>query len=742
MKKIIKPLILLLILLVGGLFLVKPIINNLSYGIDLQGGFEILYNVEPLEEGRELTSEDLQKTYNAIVKRIDTLGVSEPVITIEGDNLIRVQLPGVSNEDDARNRISTTAVLSFRDTEDELLLTSEVLGRGGASLSQNDRTLAYQVKLDINDIEKFYNVTNNLSKRASGKNMMVVWLDFDEKTDSYEEQKNTCGSKGNMKCISAAYVNQGLNSNSVVIEGSFTEEEAKTLVDLINSGSLPTKLSEESTPKSVSPSFGEETISKTGIAGLITLSIICLILIFNYKLSGLVGSICLFAYVVLVFGIFNMVGGVLTLTGIAALILGIGMAVDSIIISNERVKDELNKNSKLNVSFKEANKNSLKSIVDSNITTLIAGIVLYIFGESSVKGFATMLIITIAVTAITTVILYRVILSMIVSSGVFKDKTNLLFGKYVNKKERDYVKIAKYPMIVSLVIILCGVGFVAFKGFNFGVDFTGGTNIVLSGKEDIDFDKVKKIVENYEIGDYDYYLGNKKEGYIKINTILTEEEEVKIKESLNRINISTSVSEISNLVTKSLTENAIKALLYSLIAIIIYITIRFNFNYAITGILMLLHDVLIILAIFAVLHIRVDFIIVAALLTIIGYSINDTIVVFDRIRENRAKLYRTKKVLTKEELTALVNTSSVQTVNRNIWTSITTIVSVLTLIFIGLSDIFTFNIAVLIGLIAGTISSLLIGPRIWMALERRSMLKPDDDDDDEVHELVIKGIND
>ena len=218
MKKIIKPLILLLILLVGGLFLVKPIINNLSYGIDLQGGFEILYNVEPLEEGRELTSEDLQKTYNAIVKRIDTLGVSEPVITIEGDNLIRVQLPGVSNEDDARNRISTTAVLSFRDTEDELLLTSEVLGRGGASLSQNDRTLAYQVKLDINDIEKFYNVTNNLSKRASGKNMMVVWLDFDEKTDSYEEQKNTCGSKGNMKCISAAYVNQGLNSKY----GNFT----------------------------------------------------------------------------------------------------------------------------------------------------------------------------------------------------------------------------------------------------------------------------------------------------------------------------------------------------------------------------------------------------------------------------------------------------------------------------------------------------------------------------------------
>ena len=742
MKKIIKPLLILLIILVGGLFLVKPIINKLSYGIDLQGGFEILYNIEPLEEGRTLTSEDITKTYDAIVKRIDTLGVSEPVITVEGDNLIRVQLPGVSNEDEARNRISTTAVLSFRDTDDKLLLTSEVLGRGGASLSQNERTLAYQVKLDIKDLEKFYNVTNNLSKKTNGKNMMVVWLDFDEKTDSYENQKNICGSKGNMKCISAAYVNQGLNSNNVVIEGSFTEEEAKTLVDLINSGSLPTKLTEESTPKSVSPSFGEETISKTGIAGLITLAIICLILIFNYKLSGVVGSICLFAYVVLVFAIFNAVGGVLTLTGIAALILGIGMAVDSIIISNERVKDELNKNSKLTASFKEANKNSLKSIVDSNITTLIAGIVLYLFGESSVKGFATMLIITILVTAITTVIVYRLILSMIVNSTVFKDKTNLLFGKYVNKKDRNYVKIAKYPIMTSLIIIVLGIGFVAFRGFNFGVDFTGGTNIVLSGQNDIDFDEVKKIVSNYEIGDYDYYLGNKKEGYIKINNILNEEEEIKIKTSLEKLNIKTSVSEISNLVTKSLTKNAIKALLYSLVAIIIYITIRFNFNYAITGILMLLHDVLIILAIFAVLHIKIDFIIVAALLTIIGYSINDTIVVFDRIRENRSKLYRNKKVLTEEELKSLVNTSSVQTINRNIWTSITTIVSVLTLIFIGLNDIFTFNIAVLIGLIAGTISSLLIGPRIWIFLERRSMLRPDDDDEDEVQELKIKGIND
>ena len=181
-----------------------------------------------------------------------------------------------------------------------------------------------------------------------------------------------------------------------------------------------------------------------------------------------------------------------------------------------------------------------------------------------------------------------------------------------------------------------------------------------------------------------------------MNDVLKEKEGTSIKEEFSSMGIETSMSEISTLVTKSLTKNAIKSLIYSLIAIIIYMAIRFNINYAITGILMLVHDVLIILAIFAIFGISVDFIIVAALLTIIGYSINDTIVVFDRIRENRRKMFRNKKVLSNDELKKLVNTSSMETINRNILTSITTIVAVLTLIGVGLSDIFTFNIAILI----------------------------------------------
>lgn len=740
MKKILKPIVITFLILVGCILLIKPTLKSIHYGIDLQGGFEILYNIEPLKKGDTITEDDLDKTYKAIVNRIDTLGVSEPVISFEGNDLIRIQLPGLKNEEEARQRIGTTAVLSMRDTEDNLLLSSDVFGRGGATLEQNSKTFQYQVKLDIKDTEKFYEITKKISKKPNGENLIVIWLDFVEGLDSYENEKTTCGKDANMKCISSAYVNEALNSNSVVIEGSFTKEEAQNLVDLINSGSLPTKLTEEATPKSVSPSFGSDTIKKTGIAGIITFALITVILVVKYRLSGIVASVCLFVYALLVFVVFNLAGGVLTLTGIAALVLGIGMAVDSIIISNSRVHDELLKGKKLREAFKDGNKNSLGAIIDANITTFIAGVVLYIFGESSVKGFATMLIITIFVTVLCTVILYRVLLELFVNSKAFNSKEKLLFGISKKPKQKDYVKFGKVPTIVSLVIIVVGIIFACVRGFNFGVDFTGGTNINISSSNDIDFNKVTELVRKYDIRDYDYYMGTKKEGFIKLNDILDDETSIKVKKEFEKLGYTTSSSEISTLVTKNLTSNAVKSLIYSLIAIIIYVAIRFNMNFAVTGILMLIHDVLVILSIFAIFYIPVDFIIVASLLTIIGYSINDTIVVFDRIRENRKKLYNNRKELTDEEINNLVNVSSSNTFNRNIWTSITTIIAVVTLICVGLNDIYTFNISVLIGLIAGTISSLLIGPRLWIRFEKRTMHKKDDDDEEE-EELKIKGIN-
>jgi len=740
MKKLFKPILLLLTILILSVLFLKPTLKNINYGIDLKGGFEILYKVEPLVDKEKLSSEDLDNTYKAIVNRIDTLGVSEPVIAFEGENLLRIQLPGVSNEEEARERISTTAVLSFRDTFDNLLMTSDILGRNGAKVTQNSQTFFYQVSLDVKDSSKFYDVTKEMSSRTNDENRMVIWLDFEEGVDSFINEKDSCGLDGNMKCISAPYVNSAISGN-VVIDGTFTKEQAQYLVDLINSGSLPTKLVEESTPRSVSASFGESTIEKTALAGIVTLVLISIILIFKYRLSGVIGTICLIVYTILVFILFNAIDGVLTLTGIAALVLGIGMAVDSIIISTERIKDEISSGKKLINAYKDGNKSSITAIIDANITTLIAAVVLYIFGESSVRGFATMLILTIIVTIITTVILYRILLNIFIKTKVFTNHEVALLGKLRKKTSYNFNKLGKYAIITSVCIFLVGVIFFFINGFNFGVDFTGGTNINLVSNSKLDFNSVKEKLKDYDIKDYNYYLNTNKEGYIKINNILSDNEELKIKNELNEEGIEVSLNEISTLVTINLTENAIRALIYSFVAIIIYIAIRFNFNFAISSILMLLHDVLIILAVFVMFKIEVNFILVAALLTIIGYSINDTIVVFDRIRNTRKLKYKNKKKLDEKEIENIVNISSNETIIRNIWTSITTLISIITLLIVNLNSIFTFNIAVFIGLIAGSISSLLIGSKVWMMLEIRSMKKPDDEDDDEVKELLIKGIN-
>ncbi len=216
MKKIIITSVITIVLLLFCLLFFKPVLNNISYGIDLQGGFEVIYKIEPLIEGSKLTENDLDKTYKAITNRIDTLGVSEPVISFEGKDILRIQLPGVSNEEEARERISTTAVLSFRDVDDNILMTSEILGNNGASLDKSSKSLLPVVKLDIKDKNAFYQATKEISKRENDENRIIIWLDFEEGIDSFEKSKDDCGKEGNMKCISAPFVNEALNEMDLI----------------------------------------------------------------------------------------------------------------------------------------------------------------------------------------------------------------------------------------------------------------------------------------------------------------------------------------------------------------------------------------------------------------------------------------------------------------------------------------------------------------------------------------------
>ena len=510
---------------------------------------------------------------------------------------------------------------------------------------------------------------------------------------------------------------------------------------------MPTKLTEISS-KTVSASFGENSLQKTFVAGVVGIVVIMLLLIILYNVSGIIASISVLAYTFLTLLIFNLVGGRLSLQGIAALVIGIGMAVDSAVISFARIKEELKRKVSLKTAYELGSKESFISILDANITTLIAAIILFIFGVSSVKGFATMLIISIIVTFIVMVYLNRYIISLFVRSEKFENHNRLFIG-YKDKNKESKFSFTKHKNIVFIVvgiIILLGCAFTYSEGLNLGIDFKGGSTIEVNSKNELDLKEVKKDLEELEYKVENVEQIDDTRVYATINNVLDNSETSKVENYFNeKYEATTSVGAISNQVKKDITRNAIKALIFACIGMIIYITIRFKFSYGISAIIALIHDSLMVLIAFSILRLEVNSMFIAAILSIIGYSINNTIVIFDRIRENKTKLYK-DKIKKYEELKEVVNVSLRQTVKRCIITTITTLMPVVSLIFLGSYEIINFNIALLIGLIVGTFSSLFISGQIWMIIEKRSIGKDPnkhwyDDNKKEKEELQVKGIN-
>ncbi len=727
-------------------YFISPLINKINFGLDLQGGFEVLYEVEPLNSEDELTSDMLYSTYKAILKRIDVLGVSEPEITIEGDNRIRIKLAGITNANDARNTISSTAVLSFRDYNDNLLMTSDILG-GEARVSQDEYGHP-AVSLKIKDTDTFYEVTKKVKNMTN--NVMVIWLDYDENSDSYKKEINTCGNS-NSHCLSAARVDRAFASD-VIIQGNFTKEEVTSLVELINSGALPTKLNEISS-RTVEASFGVNSLEKTLTAGVIGIICVIVLMICIYRFSGFIASFGLILYTFISFGVFYLIDGVLTLPGIAAMLLGIGMAVDANVICFERIKENLLIGKSLSESYEIGNKSSFTSIIDANVTTIIAAIIMFILGESSVKGFATMLIITIITTIVIMVYVVKYLLKFFVKTHIFDDKPTLFIGINKNRIKKDKniripfekLDVVKHKIkFISLTLVLLVVGLTIFltTGANYGVDFSGGTSITINNPSKQNKENVTNILndKSYNIEKTSY---NEKEMTIIISDVLTKEDITSLTNDLKETyNLDSDIYVVSKVVKQELIKNAIKSLIFASIGIIIYIAIRFRFNYAISGIVALIHDVVMTFLFFSAFKIQIDSIFIAAILTIIGYSINDTIVTFDIIRENYKNKYK-NNISNPNDLDNLVNISIRRTLTRTMLTTITTIIPVIILLFFGSREITTFNIALLVGFIAGTYSSIFISNMLWLFLEKKRISKPvkPDEDDDEIQELKVRGIN-
>lgn len=740
----------LLILGVIGLILgFIPLLNDTNYGLDLKGGFEVLYQIKPLQ-GDKLTSDMVTATYKTFSRRIDNLGVTEPEISIESGDRIRVKLAGVTNKEEARTVLSKATSLSFRDTSDNLLMTSDVLNSGLVKVS-SDKEGRPAVMLPVKNIDKFFEVTSNVSKQSD--NRIVIWLDFEEEIDSFAAEQNFCGTFSDSNCLSAATVSQGFASD-VIIEGNFTKEEATTLVELINSGSLPTKVTELSS-KTVSASFGENSLNKTFFAGLIGIAIVFIVMTGLYHFAGFIASLGLVIYTFLVFLIFWIFGGVLTLPGIASLLLGIGMAVDANVLSFERIKEELWAGSSLKEAFKAGYTNSLTSIIDANVTTLIVAVILFIFGESSVKGFATMLIISIFVTVFIMVYVVKWLLNMFIKTGFLNKKPKVFINvnprdipdlskkdhvvKVSRFKKVDFLKYRKLFFALSLTIFIVGSIFTFVFGLNLSVDFKGGTDFTITDKETLKVEDVEKDFKDLGYDKLEVSNIDDKTVYVKMSSTLSENEIKDITSYFeNTYEAEVENGAVSTIVKQELVKNAITSLILAIVGIIIYVSIRFAFAFAVSAIVALFHDVFFVIAMFSIFRLEIDTIFIASILTIIGYSINDTVVIFDRIREER-------NLHPKDDLYKIVNESLGVTMTRSLYTGLTAITMVICLLIFGSHEISTFNIAMLLGMLIGCYSSICIASPLWYEMVKNkknaSVEKKKKVYKDKYEELTVKGIN-
>ncbi len=717
-KDFIKRLLVFLVVLVIFSLLYIPLFNDMKFGLDLKGGFEVLYQVKR-SDGKSLTSDDLNSTYDVLKRNVDSLGVTEPEITIEGNDRIRVKLAGVTDIEGAREALSNVANVSFRDVDDKLLMDSSVIS--GARLSY-DESGAPAISLQVADKEKFLEVTTEISQRTNGENVMVIWYNFESGVNSYAKDQETCGTEGS-DCLSAATVSQGFSSD-VIITGNFEKEEAEELATSINAGSISTKLTEISS-QNVDASYGDDVLIETFMAGVLGMFLVIVFMTILYRFSGFISGINLLFYMLLVMGVFWLIGGVLTLPSIAALILGIGMAVDSCVITNERIKEELRSGKSLPSAFESGNKESWSSIFDANVTTLIVAIVLFIFGESSVKGFATMLIITIFATMFVMVFINRKILKAFVKTKYFDKKPNK-FVRYEKKsKERKNINInaiglTKKCFTITFIYLILGLILLTINGFNLGIDFRAGTDVTIKA-DDISESEVKKDFDELGYKASSVQKQKDDEVYVVLNSELDKEGINKVSNYFeDNYNATCEINVVTNLVKQDLIKNAIYSVLIAIIGIIIYISFRFKFSYAISSIMALIHDVLFVMILFSLFKIEVNVIFIAAILTIVGYSINNTIVVFDRIRENKAKV---KGKITKDVLKKIVDDSVSGTFTRSMYTTITTLIPVVCLIILGGKGIFTFNIAMIFGLCAGAYSSILLAGQIWYLIESRKFNK-------------------
>ncbi len=697
--------------------------KNIKLGLDLAGGVSITYEVV----GDKPTAEQLADTVTMMQKRADVHSTDSSVVTDEKGR-IEIDIPGVSDAEEVLADLGKEGSLDFVAQEDltydkdgkpvysKVILTGKDIKDAEAGTRQDENTKnkehVVSLKLKSKGTKKFATATEE-----AAPDHKVIHIIYDGKV------------------LSSPRVNSAITNGEAEISGGFeTFDEAKELADYIRIGALPVELKAVQS-QVVGAQLGQDAIRTSLIAGAIGFALVILFMIIFYRLPGVAASLALVFYLVVMLVALNGLDITLTLPGVAGIILNIGMAVDANVIIFTRIKEELATGKSVKQSIKLGFDKALSAIVDGNVTTLIAAAVLYAKGSGTVKGFATTLAIGIILSMFTALFITKVILNAMYVLGVDDVK---YFGTEKKRKQIRFVQNrVKYFVISGALMVACVVTLMVNKSsrlqgniLNYGLDFLGGTTYDVTFDHDVKIDaNMKKDIEKMfsQVSESNDVVISEVAGEnaLNIKTVeLSEKQRSELnKQLLDKYGVEEENIENNNIsasVSDEMKSDAIVAVIIASICMLLYIWFRFkDIVFAGSAVLALLHDVIVVLLVYALTKISVGNTFIACMLTIVGYSINATIVIFDRIREN---LGNKKSV---ESVTNVVNDSITQTLTRSINTSITTAIMVIMLAILGVESVRDFAIPLLAGIVCGAYSSICITGTLWYSIKSIGLKKAD-----------------
>lgn len=677
--------------------------KNINLGLDLSGGVSITYQTKD----KNPSSEDMDDTIYKLQKRVEQYS-TEAQVYQEGDNRINVEIPGVTDANEILEDLGKPGSLVFQDAEgNEVLQGSDVASaEGQVAQDQTTKNNEYIVSLTFTEegSKKFAEVTS----ANVGKQISIVY---------------------DGEVISAPTVKEAITGGKCQIDGMGSIEEAKELASFIRIGGLKLELTELRSSV-VAAQLGVDAINTSLKAAIIGLIVVMLFMMLMYRVPGVVASIALLVYTTLILITLNAFDITLTLPGIAGIILGIGMAVDANVIIYARIQEEIAAGVTVRNAIRSGFKKAFSAIFDGNITTLIAALVLMWLGSGSVKGFAYTLALGIVMSMFTALVVSRYVMYALYSIGIQDEK---FYGKAKERTPVNFLGKRKIFFVISIVLVLAGPILMGIhhgtegKALNYSLDFMGGTATTVTFNENMSMEEVdEKVIPLVEELTSDSNVQATK--VVDTNQVVIKTRELSLDErqEFNKIMVDNfkvdedliTSESISSTISSEMQKDAITAVIVATFFMLLYIWFRFkDIRFAGSAVLALIHDVLVVLAFYALARVSVGNTFIACMLTIVGYSINATIVIFDRIRENMRGMKR------KQDLEEIVNKSITQTLTRSIYTSFTTLVMVFFLFILGVSSIREFALPLMVGIICGGYSSVCVTGALWYVLKTRQAKK-------------------